>query len=133
MEPALSELKQRLGEIVDLRRATSVLYWDQLVMMPDSGNGARGTQLATLESLVQDRFVDDRIGELLDELGPYAESLPHDADDACLIRVTRHDFEKLRRVPTELTAELTKAYAEAYAVWVQAREASDFELFRPWL
>jgi Zn-dependent M32 family carboxypeptidase len=46
-------LKQRLGEIVDLRRATSVLYWDQLVLMPDSGNAARGTQLATLESLVR--------------------------------------------------------------------------------
>jgi carboxypeptidase Taq len=131
VEPALAELKDRLGEIADLRRATSVLYWDQLVSMPDSGNEARGAQLVTLESIAQDRFVDDRIGELLDELAPYAESLPHEADDACLIRVTRHDFEKLRRVPTELTAELTKAYSESYAVWVKARENSDFERFRP--
>jgi carboxypeptidase Taq len=133
VEPALSELKQRIGEIVDLRRATSVLYWDQLVMMPDAGNPARASQLATMEGLVHERLVDERIGELLDELGPYAESLPYDADDACLIRVTRHDWEKARRVPTELTAEFTRAGAESYAAWVKAREESDFGAFRPWL
>ena len=133
MDPALSELKHRLGEIIDLRRATSVLYWDQLVNMPDAGNAARASQLATMESLVHDRLIDDRIGELLDELGPYADSLPHDADDACLIRVTRHDWEKERRVPTELTAEFTKAAAESYQAWVKAREDSDFDAFRPWL
>jgi carboxypeptidase Taq len=133
VEPALAELRERLAEITDLRRATNVLYWDQLVLMPEAGNEARAMQLATLETLVQKRLVDDRIGELLDELEPYAESLPHDADDASVIRVTRHDYEKQRRVPTALTAEMTKAYAESYPVWVKARESSDFELFRPWL
>ena len=133
MEPALTELRDRIGEIVDLRRATNVLYWDQLVMMPDSGNDARGTQLATLERFVHERFVDDRIGELLDELQPYAESLPADADDACLIRVTRRDWDKARRVPTELTAELAKTGAEAYGAWVKAREDSAFAAFSPWL
>ena len=70
MEPALSELKRRIGEVVDLRRAANVLYWDQLVLMPDAGNASRATQLATLESLLHERFVDDRIGQLLEELRP---------------------------------------------------------------
>jgi carboxypeptidase Taq len=131
VESALAELKNRLGEIVDLRRAASVLYWDQLVNMPASGNAARGTQLATLETLVQSQFVDDRVGELLDELAPYGESLPYDSDDACLLRVVKHDWNKARRVPTELTAELTKAYSDSYVVWVKAREDASFELFRP--
>ena len=34
--------------------------------------------------------------------GPLEESLEYDSDDASLIRVTRHDWEKERRVPTEL-------------------------------
>jgi carboxypeptidase Taq len=129
----LVELKERLGEIVDLRRAANVLYWDQLVMMPDAGNAARASQLATLECLVHRRLLDDRIGELLEGLEPYAESLPHDADDACLIRVTRRDWDKARRVPPELTGELTKTGAESYQAWVKAREDSDFGAFRPWL
>ena len=61
---------------------------------------SRATQLSTLERIVHDKFTDDRIGELLDELEPYAASLPYDADDACLVRVARRDWEKARRIPT---------------------------------
>ena len=131
MEPALVELRRRVGELSDLRRAQNVLAWDMEVWMPPSGADARGSQLATLEALVHDKLIDDRIGELLDELGPYAESLPHDADDACLVRVTRRRWEKARRIPTALAAELTKAQADAYQTWVKAREESDFPAFRP--
>ncbi len=133
MEPALAELRDRLREVVDLRRAASVLHWDQYVMMPPGGSAARASQLATLESLIHDRFADDRVGELLGELEPYGESLPYDADDACLIRVTTRDWAKARRVPSELTAELAKVGAESYQAWVKAREDSDFGAFRPHL
>src|SRR4029453_9601416 len=76
---------------------------------------------------------DERIGELLDELEPYGASLPYESDDASLLRVTRHDWEKARRVPADLMSELAKNSAEAYEAWVRARESSDFESFRPWL
>jgi carboxypeptidase Taq len=133
VEPALAEFRERLAEITDLRRATNVLYWDQLVMMPDAGNTARASQLATLERVLHEHLIADRIGELLDELEPYAASLPHDHLDACLIRVSRHDWEKARRVPTALAAALTEAAAASYLAWVKAREESDFAAFRPWL
>jgi carboxypeptidase Taq len=133
VEPALAELRRRLGEIVDLRRAEKILSWDLSVWMPASGAKARALQLATLEAVSHDRFVDDRIGELLDELEPYAASLPADADDACLVRITRRDWERSRRVPVELQAELAQTGAEAYEAWVRARDVSDFAVFRPWL
>jgi carboxypeptidase Taq len=133
VEPALVELKQRLGEIVDLGRAKNVLEWDMLVWMPPAGADSRGSQLATLEALVHDKLIDDRIGELLDELEPYAASLADDHDDACLVRLARRRWEKARRVPTELAAELAKTQADSYQAWVKAREQSDFAAFRPWL
>ncbi len=133
MEPALAELKERLAEITDLRRATNVLYWDQQVLMPDAGNAARASQLATMERLTHELLIADRIGELLDELEPYAVSLPHDHLDACLVRVTRKDWDKARRIPAELAAELAQVGAESYLAWVKAREDADFGAFRPWL
>ena len=133
MEAALTELKQRLAQIADLRRIEKVLSWDLAVWMPPSGSGARGAQLAALEAVTHDRFVDDRIGELLDELEPYAGSLPYDSDDASLLRVTRRDWEKARRVPHALMSELAENSATAYEAWVKAREASDFAAFRPFL
>jgi carboxypeptidase Taq len=133
VDAALPELKRRLAEIADLRRVDKVLSWDQAVWMPPSGSEARAAQLSALEAVTHERFVGDRIGELLDELEPYGASLPYDSDDASLLRVTRRDWEKARRVPTELSAEIAKTRAEAYDAWVKARANSDFAAFRPWL
>jgi carboxypeptidase Taq len=133
VDAALTELKRRLAEIADLRRVEKILNWDLAVWMPPAGARARGVQLATLERVMHERFVDERIGELLDELEPYGASLPYESDDASLLRVTRHDWEKARRVPADLMSELAKNSAEAYEAWVRARESSDFESFRPWL
>jgi carboxypeptidase Taq len=133
VEAALAELKERLGEISDLERAHSVLTWDMEVWMPPFGGDSRGTQLATLTGVIHEKQVDDRIGELLNELAPYAESVPADHDDACLIRVARREWERMRRIPTELASEFAKTQADSYQAWVRAREKDDFAAFRPFL
>jgi carboxypeptidase Taq len=130
---ALTELGRRLGEIADLERARNVLVWDMEVWMPEGGARSRGTQLATIEAVIHERQIDDRIGELLEELEPYASTLPRDADDACLVRVARRKWERKRRVPAELAAEFAQAQVESYQAWVKARENGDFSAFRPWL
>jgi carboxypeptidase Taq len=129
----LAELKSALAEITDLERVRSLLEWDMEVWMPPRGESSRSDQLSTLESAIHERWSADRIGELLDEAAPYAESLPADADDACLVRVTRRKWERKRRVPSELAAAIAKVQVESYQAWVKAREAHDFPLFRPWL
>ena len=133
MEERFGELRRRLGEIEDLRAAFGLLYWDQTVMMPPAGGPVRAEQLTTLERISHDRFVSDEIGGLLEELRPYEESLPYDSDEASVIRVTRRDWEKARRVPTELAAELAKLSSEAQEVWAKARQDDDYKAFRPYL
>ena len=129
----LAELKERLGQLTDLRRTGGLLVWDMTVFMPPGGAPTRAAQLATIEKIVHDLEIGDRLGELFEELGPYAASLPHDADDACLIRVAERDWRRARRVPTELATELVQTAAQSYEVWVKAREDSDFAPFQPWL
>ena len=72
-----------------------------------------------------------RGGRLLDELAPLEEELDYDSDDASLIRVTRRDREKARRVPAELAAAWAREGGKAHAAWLQAREANDFSVFQP--
>ena len=129
----LPTLKERLAEIADLNRSASVLGWDQRVTMPGRGADARAEALATLGRITHDRFTDPEIGRLLERLAPLEESLPYDSDDASLIRVTRRDWEKSRRVPTELEVEMTRAAALGHAAWVDARAANDFASFLPHL
>ena len=108
-----AELKTRLAEIHDLRRTQEILFWDQTVMMPPGGGSVRGHQVTTLDRIAHEKFVSDEIGKLLDELSGYEQELDYDSDDASLIRTTRRDWEKARRVPAELAAEMTGAAADA--------------------
>ena len=133
MPDALTTLRGELGEIADLTTAARALEWDQLVMMPAGGSSTRADTLATLHELAHELFVRDEIGELLDELAPLEAELDPESDDACLIAVTRRDWEKASRVPTELTAELTKLASEGMDAWAKARAENDYASFRPWL
>lgn len=133
MDAALRDLRLRLAEIADLSRAAAVLGWEQRVSMPPLGTDARADQLATLGRIAHERFTDPEIGRLLDRLAPLEESLPYDSDDASLIRVTRRDWEKDRRVPPELQEEMTRAAASGHHAWVEARRNDDFASFLPYL
>ena len=133
MTDALKPLRGELARICDLSTAARVLEWDQLVMMPPGGASTRAETLATLNKLAHELFVRDEIGELLDAAAPGVADLDPESDDACLVEVTRRDWEKASRVPAELTAEQTKLASEGMDAWAKAREDDDFESFRPWL
>jgi carboxypeptidase Taq len=131
MNQTFQQLQTRLAEISDLRKAGQLLSWDQQTMMPPAAADGRAEQLATLGRMAHELFVSPETGRLLDELRSYEDSLDPDSDEASLIRVARKDFEKASRVPADLRAELTRAAAQGYQVWLGAKEASDFARFLP--
>ena len=133
MNEKFEELRHRLAEVKDLRRTIDLLEWDQETMMPPKGIEARAHMLATVERVAHEAFVSDEIGRLLDELRSFEESMPYDSDEASIIRVTRREWEKKRKVPAELRAEMAHAAATAQPVWAEARRTSDYDLFLPYL
>jgi carboxypeptidase Taq len=128
---AIETLRERIGEIHDLDRASALLGWDQQTKMPPGGAGVRAEQLATLGRLAHEALTSDEMGRLLDELAPLEDSLGYDSDEASLIRLVRRDWEKARRVPAELQAEMSRAASLAMPVWVKARQEADFSQFLP--
>ncbi|HHN93354.1 MAG TPA: carboxypeptidase M32, partial [Anaerolineae bacterium] len=104
MEDKLKELKARLLEVHDLKAAAQLLTWDQNTYMPPGGAAARARQTALLQRLAHEKATDPAIGQLLDDLRPYEESLPYDSDDASLIRLARRDYEQAIKVPPEFVA-----------------------------
>jgi carboxypeptidase Taq len=131
--PAFDELLRRLGEISDLQRATSLLVWDQETKMPTLGAPGRADQLATLARLAHDRATAPELGALLEELRELEDDSEPESFEASVVRVARRDFEKRRRVPSDLRAEMTRAGSIGYTAWLEAREAADYEIFRPHL
>src|SRR5262245_38733392 len=109
MEEKLNQFKTLLAEVDDLGKAAAVLAWDQQAYMPPGGATARANQLATLSRLAHEKFTSDGLGRLLDDLEAETGELPYDDDTASLIRVTRRDYVKARRLPSSFVAELAQA------------------------
>ena len=133
MENKLNELKQRLLEIDDINHAAAVLSWDQATYMPPGGGPARARQRATLLRLGHEKFTDPVVGKLLDELQPYADGLPYEADDAALIRAVRHQYDKQTKVPSPFVERMNAHTAATYDAWGQARPANDFASLVPFI
>ena len=133
MSTALAELKARLGRIEDIKAASNVLSWDQETYMPPGGAKARAHQLSTLQTMAHEEFVADETGTLLDRAEADLNGADPLGDDASLIRVTRRDYERDRKLPSQLVAELSKTVSEAKEAWKTARANDDFGRFAPLL
>ena len=133
MSDPCSALRDHLAPIDDLKAAAAVLAWDQETFMPDGGAEARARQLSTLQSMAHERFASDETGELLDRAADALDTDDPLDDDVALVRVARRDYERARRVPSSLVAELSQATSRAKQAWKKARTEDDFSIFAPHL
>jgi carboxypeptidase Taq len=133
MAGAVDELRERMAEVSDLDNVSQLLEWDQQTMMPIRGAGLRAEALATLQRVSHEKFVSAETGTLLDAAHASLNGAAPDSDEASLVRVTRRRWEKARRVPTELAADLARAASIGQEAWVKARADSDFDAFAPYL
>jgi carboxypeptidase Taq len=99
--------------------------------MPPEGAAARAEAQGTLARIAHELSTAPELGELLEELRGFESEHAHESFEASVIRVTRRDYEKNRRVPAELRAEMSRAGSQGYQAWLKAREACDYETFRP--
>ncbi len=128
MDEKLVILKTKLKDIQNLRAAEAVLGWDQQVFMPPGGAEARAEQLATLSRISHEMFTADEIGVLLDDLAQ--AGFLYDSDEASLVRVMRRDYDKARKLPSELVAEMSRTFSLGHQIWMKARAEKDFAQFR---
>jgi carboxypeptidase Taq len=133
MSERIDLLKQRMGQLSDLGHALSLAHWDQQTMMPPRGGEARAESLATLTRISHEMFVDDETGRLLEGAAAELNGSDPDSDDARLVALVRRQWDKARRVPTDLAAELARAASVGQEAWITARAQSDFKSFAPYL
>jgi carboxypeptidase Taq len=133
MSERLNGLKQRLGQLSDIHHAMSLAHWDQQTMMPPQGGEARADSLATLTRISHEMFADAETGRLIEGAAAELNGADPDGDDARLITLVRRQWEKARRVPPDLAAEMARAASVGQEAWIVAREQSDFQSFVPYL
>jgi carboxypeptidase Taq len=126
-------LREHMAALADLRNVSQLLDWDQQTMMPPRGAEARAETVATIQRISHEMFVSDETGRLLEAAASALNGASPDSDNASLVRVGRRRWEKARRVPSWLAADLARAASIGQQAWIVARAESDFASFTPYL
>ncbi len=132
MPARYADLLSQLREVAVFGSMAELLAWDQETMMPARAGGFRAEELAAISELTHERATDPRIGELLAECEADA-ALTADPLVTANLREIRRDYERARKLPAELVAEMSETSSLAMEVWKGARAESDFSRFEPWL
>lgn len=132
MSARYTELSELLRRAAVFGSIAETLAWDQETMMPPKAGPFRAEELSAISALAHERATDPRIGELLAECEADS-SLRDDAEMAANLREIRRDYDRARKLPAELVAEISETSSLAMEAWKAARAASDFSQFEPWL
>src|SRR6516225_3579982 len=133
MTDPFQALREQMAQLADLRNVAQLLDWDQQTMMPPRGAPARAETVATVQRISHEMFVSDQTGRLLEAAETHLDGAAPESDDASLVRVVKRRWEKARRVPTELAADMARAASVGQQAWIVARSESDFASFLPYL
>ena len=105
--------------------AAGLLHWDQQVMMPAEGIGARSKQTSAISTMRHDMLVDDDLADWLDTL----EATDLDEGQKATVREVRREHDRARKVPRDLVERISRTASETLPVWEQAKDEDDFAMF----
>ncbi len=126
-------LVERVREISLLGSCAGLLGWDRETYMPPGGAEHRSAQLALLAGACHERFTDPVTGEMIAAVEGSEVVADPLSVEATNIRELRRSYDRETRLPKSLVEELSRTASLAYGHWVEARQASDFKRFEPWL
>lgn len=129
----MSDLETRVARLNDVLCAVNTLAWDSRTMMPKGGSETRGHQIATLKGIARDMILAPGMRDAVDAaLEATAAHDPFDSDrraaEAVAAAIDHHS-----RIPADLLRAQAEQSTLSGAAWAEAREKSDFTIFRPYL
>ncbi|MES2431551.1 MAG: carboxypeptidase M32 [Bacteroidota bacterium] len=119
--------KTKMQKIADVKYASAVLQWDQETYLPPKGNDFRARQLATLTEIAHEQFIDEKLGNLLNEL------LSKDglsATEQKNVQLSLEDYNRNKKIPAPFVRKMSEKITQAYHAWVKAREQNSFTGFQ---
>lgn len=113
-----------------LSSTADTLEWDEHTGMPVRGGDYRAEQVSNLRAMAHDIRTDTAYGDQLSGLAEnVAGDSPH-SDTAATILGLNRDFQRDRKLPTELVQSISVATVRGQQVWNASRKADDYSMFR---
>ncbi|MBC7867904.1 MAG: carboxypeptidase M32 [Gloeobacteraceae cyanobacterium ES-bin-316] len=122
-----SQYKNTLQKIADIKYASAVLQWDQETYLPAKGGKIRGQQIATLNEMAHEKFTDEKLGNLLEDLlSKDGLSAPEKRN----VELSWYDFNKSKKLPAAFVRQMSEVVNKSFHAWIKARKESSFAVFQ---
>lgn len=126
---AIERLKEAWYDVNALMKASTIMGWDQQVLMPPGGASARGAQQAVLARLTHVRITSEEMQRLVEDAGREAEP---GSDDAAMVRAAKREIDVRIALPKELVERKSRVSSDSYAVWRKARAEANYAPMMPY-
>lgn len=113
----------------DVDNAIGVLSWDKETNLPEKGAAFRAQQVATLSGIAHEIFTNDAFGETLETL--VAKNGALNPKQKKNVKLTLKTYKRLKNLSKEFVIRKSQAISAAYHAWIKAREANDYQIFKP--
>ncbi|SHK49696.1 carboxypeptidase Taq [Clostridium cavendishii DSM 21758] len=131
MKEKLSELKDYIKNIDHVEQAVALVYWDMRTTAPKKALEQRGELLAYLSAEAYKLKTSDAAKELIEYFGPLMGKL--DLVDKAMVEKFKKNYDEVKKIPQDRFREFMLATAKSEVAWEEAKEKSDYEIFKPHL
>jgi carboxypeptidase Taq len=125
------KLLKRARDIAFVSSAAELLNWDLETYLPGKGIGFRAEQLAHLGGHTHRLFTAKIVGDWITACEQHG--FAPESDEAANVREWRRSYDRATKVPARLVEKLQRVRTHAREAWRQARQKSEFKIFKPHL
>ncbi|NND99337.1 MAG: carboxypeptidase M32, partial [Pirellulaceae bacterium] len=129
-EQLFESVCRRAREAAVLQTAAETLEWDERTGMPVAAGAYRAEQISALRTAVHRIRTDSQYGDDLQTLVQQVAELDPGSDTRACVDGLHRDWDRNRKLPTELVEKISNARVLGQQIWDQARGENDFSLFR---
>jgi carboxypeptidase Taq len=126
----INQLKELMKEREYLGSISSALYWDLAVKAPEKSVEYRSEMLGYVSAQMHRLETSEKMKELVDFFEGEVEL---SEIDKAMVRECKREYEKNVKIPEEKVKEFQIISAKSEAAWEEAKENSDFNIFKPHL
>jgi len=126
-------LRTHIKETATLGSVSALLGWDQETQMPPRAAETRSNQFSLLARMLHERQTSPKLGEMLSAVESSELIQDPFSDAAAIAREVRRSYNRATKLPATLVEEIAKTSVLAHQSWAEARKASAFKTFEPWL
>ncbi|MEJ7625278.1 MAG: carboxypeptidase M32 [Ferruginibacter sp.] len=119
--------KTKMQHIADVKYASAVLQWDQETYLPLKGNAHRGRQIATLSEIAHRSFIDDKMGDILQELSSKEDLSDNEKKN---ISLSMEDYTRNKKFTPEFVRKMSETVNKSFHGWIEARKKNSFTFFK---